>query len=121
MGEEAFKKIWEDAMKSVEERVAARVEKRFEELLKKVQGGTPPKHEHRFADAKDGGVFCVDCGERYYKVDDFEDILKRLRVHHGSPDFLSCPACRPKFTDFIKELGYEVKDDGRRLEIRRRR
>ncbi|MEM2534083.1 MAG: hypothetical protein QXK12_08695 [Candidatus Nezhaarchaeales archaeon] len=97
--------------------------KRLEELSKRLaalEGRVPPKHEHRFSDSKDGGVFCVDCGERYYRLDSFDDVLKRLKAHHEG-DFLSCPSCRPKFIGLVKELGYEVKDYGGRLEIRKRR
>jgi len=100
--------------------------KRLEDLarrLERLEGRvSPPQHEHKFGSLKDGsGVFCIDCGERYYRLDGFEDVLKRLREHHGEGDFLSCPSCRPKFLSLVKDLGYEVRDDGRRIEIRRKR
>ena len=111
----------EEVLKRVEElskRLAA-----VEGRLATVEGRVPPpQHEHKFADLKGGGgVFCVDCGERYFRLDSFDDLLRRLKEHHEGSDFLSCPSCRPKFTSLVKELGYEVRDDGRRLEIRRRR
>ena len=110
----------EEVLKRVEEfskRLAA-----IENRLTTVEGRVPPQHEHKFAGLKDGaGVFCVGCGERYFRLDSFDDLLRRLKEHHEGSDFLSCPSCRPKFIGLVKELGYEVKDYGGRLEIRKRR
>lgn len=82
------------------------------------------KHKHRFQESHNGkSIFCIDCGERYIRDNGFNTALEILKRPHTSNnvDFLSCPECRPRFLSLLKELGYEVKDYGKRIEIRKRK
>ena len=102
--------------------------RRFDELAKKLEDLerrlTPQRHVHQLqlSSSNENEAYCVDCGARFYRLDGFDsilDLLKRSHTHDGR-SFLECPACRPKFLNLLKDLGYEVRDYGREIRIRRR-
>jgi hypothetical protein len=100
----------------------------LEEILRRLEALEkrlgPSKHEHTLKPSQhENEVYCVDCGVRYVKYDGFDSALELLKRPHGhdNKDFLSCPSCRPKFVDMLKGLGYEVRDYGKDLLIRRKR
>ena len=103
----------------------------LEEILKRLEAiekrlaSTPSRHEHslKLSAHNEKEAYCVDCGAKFYQYDGFDSLLEQLFKPHGhdGSDFLSCPSCRPKFIEKLKGAGYEVRDYGKDILIRRRK
>jgi DNA replication initiation complex subunit (GINS family) len=78
-----------------------------EEAHKEEKPAEPKPQPKRYEIIEKDGIKYVPV-----KRDNVRDVLETLNeiYHPDSHDFLSCPTCKPLFSEDIKKMGYEVKE-----------
>ena len=82
-------------------------------------------HVHEFIEWQPGVFKCVKCGAFYVDANNVDGVLQAFTAKHkhggGEHDIFNCPVCKPKLTNALSRIGYEIVEKDGEFVIRRKR